>query len=111
MKLVEFVDNPVDDSLPFDVVDDVSVYMRNDPMFYRKHFFPTMVKISGLVKNKKKINPIKALGPLVDMACEGYCEKFNVGRTSKDLFDDDDRKALIGKLYSEEMENIRKGEY
>lgn len=110
VKLVEF-SQPMDDKLPFDVVDDVMVFMRNDPQFYRKSFFPAMVKVKGLVKKDSKINPMDALGPLVDKACESYCNKFEVGRTAKDLFNTEDRKELISKLYSEEMENIRKGVY
>ena len=36
MRLKEFTD---DKDLPFDVVEDTIVFMRNDPMFYRKHYF------------------------------------------------------------------------
>ena len=38
MKLFE-LDNQQDE-IPFDVVDDLAIFMRNDPMFYRdRHFF------------------------------------------------------------------------
>ena len=59
----------------------------------------------------KKVDANKMLGPVVDKACEGYCQKFNVGRTPADLFDLKDRQALIQRLYSEEMENIKQGAY
>jgi hypothetical protein len=36
VKINEFYDQPIDDSLPYNVVDDVCIFMRNDPMFYRK---------------------------------------------------------------------------
>ena len=110
MRIDEFT-QPIDDKLPFDVVDDVAVYMRNDPMFYRKSFFPAMKKLSGIIGNGKTVDPNKALGPLVDKACEGYCNSYDINRTPADLLTIDDRKALISKLFSEEVENIRKGEY
>ena len=41
VKIVEFSHA---DDLGYDVVEDVAIYMRNDPMFYRKHYFPAMTK-------------------------------------------------------------------
>ena len=42
MRIDEFA-QPMDDKLPFDVVDDVAIFMRNDPMFYRKSLFPAII--------------------------------------------------------------------
>jgi len=53
MRIDEF-SQPVDDSLPFDVVDDVAVFMRNDPQFYRKSFFPVVDKMKTACQAGKK---------------------------------------------------------
>ena len=39
MRLNEFTDK---EELPFDVVDDTLVFMRNDPVFYRKFYYPAV---------------------------------------------------------------------
>ena len=44
MRIDEFA-HKTDDRLPFDVVDDVAIYMRNDPMFYRKQLFPAIMSM------------------------------------------------------------------
>lgn len=59
MKINEFFDQPIDDKLPFDVVDDVCVFMRNDPMFYRKSFFPAIKRMQHCGKNKLDWNMMK----------------------------------------------------
>ena len=110
MRIVEFTELDNND-LKFDVVDDVAIFMRNDPMFYRKEFFPTVLKIKSLNDKKQKINPQKEFGPIVDRACENYCKKFNINRRPEELMSLEERNALVDKLFSEEMTNIRKGEY
>ena len=109
MRIDEFSQMP-DDKLPFDVVDDVAVFMRNDPQFYRKSFFPVADKIATAYNAGKKVDANQMFGPIVDKACESYCEKFNVNKTADDLFTLEDRQALISRLYSEEMENLYAGE-
>ena len=44
MRIDEFA-APTNDSLPFDVADDVAIFMRNDPMFYRKQLFPAIMNM------------------------------------------------------------------
>ena len=110
MRIEDF-DKPIDDSLPFDVVDDLAVFMRNDHMFYRKHFFPAMTKMRDMVNGKKQINPEKHFGPMIDQATKTYCIKFNIPKRPEEIMDDNDRKALLQKPYSEEMTNVRKGIY
>jgi hypothetical protein len=110
MKINEFAQRD-DFKLPFDIVDDLHVYMRNDPMFYRKDYYPTMTRISDLTKAKKKVDPHKEFTPMIDKACESYCTKFDIARDPSEVFSENDRKALVSKIYSEEIEGIRKGEY
>ena len=35
---------PQETKLNFDIVDDAVVFMRNDPQFYRKKYYPTVSK-------------------------------------------------------------------
>jgi hypothetical protein len=110
MRIDEFTQRE-DFKLPFDIVDDLHVFMRNDPMFYRKQYFPVMNRISELTKNKKKINPDKEFTPMIDSAVNAYCKKFDVARDPSDVFSEEDRRALVSKIYSEEIESIRRGDY
>jgi hypothetical protein len=110
VKIVEFAEKE-DFKLPFDIVDDLHVFMRNDPMFYRKQYFPTMTRISELTQNKKKVNPDKEFTPMIDSAIKEYCSKYDVARDPNEVFSEDDRKALVSKIYSEEIDNIRRGDY
>ena len=48
MRIDEFTDATIAPKFDYDVVDDVTVFMRNDPMFYRKSLFPAVSKI-GIV--------------------------------------------------------------
>lgn len=109
MRIDEFT-QPVDTSLPFDVIDDITIYMRNDPGFYRRVFFPAVLKMQDAFKKKQNINPDEILGPAVDSAMPSYCKKFKLGRPER-IFKDTDRADIIKKLYGEEMSNIRKGVY
>ena len=111
VKINEFHDSSYDDTLPFDVVDDLAIFMRNDPMFYRKTFFPAITKMKSCVKNNEKMNPKKMFGPMIDDACTTYCKKFDIPKRPEELLDDSEKKELIKKLYSEEMTQIRKGAY
>jgi hypothetical protein len=98
-------------SLPFDVVDDVVVFMRNDPMFYRKNFFPAVSRIADMHRSGKTINQNECLGNMVEQALQSYCRKFNIARMPDDIFNNDDRQAIIDKIFEEEMEQIKNGEY
>ena len=109
MRIDEFA-GPMDDSLPYDVVDDVAIYMRNDPMFYRKKLFPVIMRMKDMHKNGDKIDPDKELGKTCDEAIHAYCKKFDLG-TPKNIFKDEDRGLLVNKLFGEEMKMIKDGQY
>ena len=42
------------DQYGYDIVEDAAIYMRNDPMFYRKHYFPTMTQCQDAHRDGKK---------------------------------------------------------
>ena len=112
MKLTELDSKlDTDTKLNFDVVDDLHVFMRNDPMFYRKCYYPTMCSISDNVSEMHGKNLAKVLMPMIDKAAEGYCKRFNLGRSSNDVISLEDRKSIARKIASEEMPRIREGEY
>lgn len=109
MRIDEFAQK-FDDRLPFDVVDDVAIYMRNDPMFYRKQLFPAIMRMKDLHNAGKSPDPEKCLGEACNQAMESYCQKFKLGR-KENVFKDDDRDLLIKKLFGEEMTQIKNGAY
>ena len=110
MKINEFTDLG-QSKLNFDVVDDVCVFVRNDPMFYRKSFFPTMSKIADMHRAGKEINMQECMSGMVESAVNAYCKKFDLARMPDEIFTQDDRDRIINKLFSEEMEQIKRGEY
>jgi hypothetical protein len=110
MRIEEFskIEN---DKLPFDVVDDLSVYMRNDPVFYRKVMFPAVISMKASHDKKESVNPESIFGSMINKAAHSYCKKFKINKHPDDLLNNEDRKELIQKLYSEELNNIQKGVY
>jgi hypothetical protein len=109
VRIVEFHE-PVNTDLKFDLVDDASFYMRNDPNFYRKEYFPCMSKIADKHSSGDKVDR-GMLMSMVEKGIDNYVKKYNLGRSSEDIFKQPDRDALIDKLFSEEMEQIKRGEY
>lgn len=112
VKIVEFAENPVqDDKMNFDVVDDVLTFMRNNPKFYRRNYFPAMVGLQDKIRKNEKINPKKSLAGMIEMACESYCDHFSVGRNKDNLLTDEDKEILVNRIFDEELDSLRKGEY
>ncbi|MBO01872.1 MAG: hypothetical protein CMG35_04460 [Candidatus Marinimicrobia bacterium] len=109
MKINEFA-TPHTDNLPYDVVDDLSIFMRNDPMFYRKRMYPCIMKMKDMHDGQKSIVPQQVLGPIVDEAMDKYCEKFKLGSRDK-IFKLQDRDEAINKIFGEEMKQIETGAY
>jgi len=101
----------VTEQLPFDKIDDLVVYMRNDPEFYRKQYFPTMCNVADMQREGTNDNPQSIIMPMIEKAIGEYCQKFQIARHVDDVFDNNDRTAVFDKIYKEEMEQIEKGEY
>ena len=101
----------INQELPYNVVDDMAIFMRNDPMFYRKNFFPAVMRMKDCHDNGKTYNADKELRPIIEKAMGLYCSKFKLPKRPEEIMDDQDKKNLIQKLYSEEMTQIRKGAY
>jgi hypothetical protein len=110
MRIDEFSQQP-ENKFDFDVVDDVCVFMRNDPMFYRKSFFPAVTHMADMHREGKELDKNKCLGSMVENALGAYCKKYDIAQIPDEIFTNDDRGQIIDKIFSEEMEQIKKGEY
>ncbi|MAV94221.1 MAG: hypothetical protein CMA31_00865 [Euryarchaeota archaeon] len=97
--------------LGFNIAQDLHIHMKNDPMFYRKQYYPTLAKLQDTLKRGEPIDVRKELLPMVTKAKDHYCAKYNLPKRPEDLMQDEDVNALIEKIYGEEMELIRKGDY
>ena len=112
MRIDEFadVDPTKENELGFDVIGDLQVFMKNDPMFYRKQYYPTMAKLQDKLKGGKSPVP-QDLSPMIDRCCEQYCNKFNISKDPTKLLTKEEYKSLAEVICSEEMEALRNGEY
>ena len=109
VKIVEF-SQPQSTGLNFDVVDDAVVFMRNDPVFYRKKYFPAMASMADRVRNGKDFDR-SVIGSVVDSGMNSYCKKFKLAKGPSDIFTAEDREAIIEKICSEEIKQIESGDY
>ena len=78
MRIDEFA-KTMDDRLPYDVVDDVCIYMRNDPIFYRKSLFPAIMKMKDIYDAGKTPNESSCLEAACAEGMKSYCKKFKLG--------------------------------
>jgi len=109
MKLFE-LDKKDEFTLPYDVAQDCQCYMKNDPMFYRKEYYPVMSLLSDKFRAGEDINFNEALLPLVKSAMESYCKKYDLD-PPQSVFTDVDQESIIERIKSEEIKNIEEGEY
>lgn len=116
MKIVEFFDQKsiadlkIGDKLPYNVVEDLCIYMRNEPNFYRQHLYPALIDVQEAVKNGGKYNK-KNLLPIVELAINSYIKKFEIQKRPEDLLLPEERMECINKLLKDEVDNFRKGMY
>lgn len=109
MRLTELADKD-EFSLDYNVCQDCHTYMKNDPMFYRKHYFPVMAMMSDQFRKGKAIDFAETLRPLVKSAMDAYCAKYNLDG-SQSVFTEDDELELIERIKEDEIKNIEEGEY
>jgi len=109
MKINEFAQQD-QNSLSFDIVDDAVVFMRNDPIFYRKKYFPAIASVADEYRNNQNLNR-SVLGNMVDSGINSYCKKYKIAKAPADVFTAEDREAIIEKICSEELKEIENGAY
>ena len=94
----------------YDVIDDLIHYMKNNSDFYRSHYYPSFAKMSDYHYSGKQVDQGKIVAPIIEIAKDSYCKKFDLGR-SNDYFKDVDDNAIIQQLISGEKQNILNGDY
>lgn len=110
VKLVEVTDQKLGEELLYDVGEDLIVYMRNEPMFYRKHLYPALIDVQEAVKKGKKYNKRKMF-PVIEKAIQGYVNRFGIKKLPEDLMNEQEKLDCISRLLADEQENFRKGSY
>lgn len=113
MYIREFVNvNKKDkEELPFDIEDDIVVYMRNDPMFYRKHYYPVLLKMQSAYQSNRSQDAVSLWTPVVRRAVVPYINKFKINKKVEDVVDANKIKTIANKIYSDEIDNIKRGLY
>jgi hypothetical protein len=110
VKLVEVTDQPLGKNLPYDVAEDLIIYMRNEPMFYRKHLYPALIDVQDAVKNGKQYNK-KSLFPVIERAIKEYINRFNIKALPEDIMNDQEKMDCVSRLLASEQENFKKSSY
>jgi len=83
----------------YDVPSDLLIFMRNDPMFYRKNFFPAIERYKEDTKDT---------APLENMVKRGlgeYCNKFKIENPKEELMGEGDIIDLVRTIIADEMED------
>ena len=89
-----------DEILPkpdFNVGEDLLVFMRNDPMFYRKSFFPA---IEDYKNSKQKPLLVK----LVKKGLSSYCNKFGIANPQEELMSSGDVMEVVGQIMKDDCD-------
>lgn len=103
-------DLKIGDQLPYDVVEDLKIYMTQDNNFYRKNLFPHMSEVQAAVNAGGKYNK-KMLLPAVEKAIPEYLQKFGIKKRPQDFMDDAQKMECISSILKDEMDNFREGKY
>jgi hypothetical protein len=113
MYIREFVSNikTDKDELPFDIEDDLVVYMKNDPMFYRKHYYPAVLKMQSAHQQNKTLDATSLWTPIVKRAIVPYMSKFDINKNPQDIIKKENIVSIANKINSEELGHIKNGSY
>ena len=95
-----------DDSLPFDVVDDMHFHMRNDPLFFRKEYLPTLDKCSKCQEDSQVPG---LLDGMIDRATVHYCKKYKLPMLPGDLMNAEDKSKLRTRILDTDIDSFNKG--
>lgn len=90
--------------LGFDLKDDLMFFMNNDPEFYRKKYFPAMLKFDKYCKEGKEIGP-RGFTPLVKYAYECYQNRFPVEGLERDI-SEEMCEAICKEIHVQEVKNV-----
>jgi len=107
---IEDLNLKIGDKLPYNVVEDLVVFMKNDQDFYRKEVFPKLSGVQEAVLSGGKFNK-KELLPMVDHAIQKYIQKFDIPKRPTDLLTREEKMEAIGILLKNEADSFRNKEY
>jgi len=100
VKINEFHDMDIPQEIipkpDFNVGEDLLVFMRNDPMFYRKTLFPA-------VDDYKKTKDKNVMIRVVKKGLGDYCNKFNIPNPVEDLMSDSDIQEVVKQLILQDV--------
>jgi hypothetical protein len=96
--------------LPWDMVEDLIAYMKNESGFYRKHLYPMLLNVQEAVANGGEYNK-KEFIPLIDTAIKQYVKKYEIDRRPETIMTPAQKMECVDKLLTDEVENFRTGEY
>lgn len=109
MKLFELHDISTElqgPKLDFDPLEDLAFFIRNDPEYYRKDYYPLVAKLDDYTRAGKKCKDTAFL-PCVNKAVKIYVKKFNIPHEANKVFTKDAIQDLAQKMYREELDNIK----
>jgi hypothetical protein len=109
MRIDELVNPDNFSAKEFDVKEDLIHFMNNEPEFYRKFYYPAMVKIKLHKERGNEFDSTK-LAPMINHAYSIYKEKFPVKDLQSKL-SKEDLKDVCSKIYETELDNIKQGHY
>ena len=109
MKLFELHNLDTEAKLPYDLADDLYTFMKNDPMFYRKEYYPALCQCSDRVKADQDPQFEETMRPLIKAAYTKYADKFDV--PSHITFEQEDEDKVCEMMAEEEMDTIRECGY
>jgi hypothetical protein len=95
--------------LGYDLKDDVIFFMNNDPEFYRKRYFPAMLKFDQYCKEGKQVSH-RGFEKLVKEAYAIYQNKFPVEGLEQSL-KDDMCEEICKEIHIREVKNCEDGVY
>jgi len=96
-------DNPLFAPLPYDLGEDLMIFMRNDPMFYRRHFFPISDHIKLNSKNIKAIDH-NLIDNMINKGVLEYCKKYKIPHDPSTLIDKGERSVIAGRIIKDELQ-------
>lgn len=109
MLINEMLDEVGAPNLGYDLKDDLVFFMNQDPEFYRKKYYPAMLKYKKYIAKDKKIEP-RAFAGLVDEAYQAYQNKFPVEGLPLSL-DKEMCQEICEYMHETETKNIQDGHY
>lgn len=95
----------------YDIVDDLHIYMRNDPVMYRKSYFPMLCNMQKAVESGKKISVKELMMPCIRECGNSYNKQYGLAENFDEMMTLEQARDLARKIYDEEMPLIKKGAY